>query len=74
LDSLEFNFLILWIGTGNLGNYRFLIFSVSCIFLLKNRRIVNTSANDGLQLKPNPMGHGKLVYKGTQVANSYEEN
>jgi hypothetical protein len=35
---------------------------------------MNTSANDGLQLKPNPMGHGKLVYKGTQVANSYEEN
>jgi len=41
---------------------------------LKKICIVNTSANDGLQLKTNPMGHGKLVYIGTQVANSYEKN
>jgi hypothetical protein len=35
---------------------------------------MNTLANDSLQLKPNQIGHGKLVYIGSQVANSFEEN
>ena len=43
---------------------------------------MNTSANDGLQVKPNRMEHAnlcafihaQLVYKCSQVANSYEEN